>query len=93
MIGVQVIRRPAGDEEIERALAQLDQRACIYFGCDAGVARSMPGACIYFGCDAGVARSMPWTGISSRPGSCARSLKAMDLLRQYISAQRKNDYP
>lgn len=39
MIGVQVIRRPAGDEEIERALTQLDQRACIYFGCDAGVAR------------------------------------------------------
>jgi hypothetical protein len=76
MIGVQVIRRPAGDEEIERALAQLDQRACIYFGCDAGVARSLP-----------------WTGISSRPGSWARSLKAMDLLRQYISAQRKNDYP
>jgi len=42
MIGVQVIRRPAGDEEIERALTQLDQRACIYFGCDAGVARSLP---------------------------------------------------
>jgi anthranilate/para-aminobenzoate synthase component I len=42
MIGVQVSRRPARDEEIDQALKQLDRRGCIYFGCDAGVAGLHP---------------------------------------------------